>query len=363
MKIFEKMFAVLCVASLAACSGNSDDSASEIGTGYTIEVDKTEIEADGIDAATFTVRNAAGTIVSTDDNMSKIYYKNVETGDRLDRLSTSFTSMENGTFEFAATVSGEQTVNSVKITAKNRSNYETFFRRVAGFKLTGTWCPACPLMTSAVENMSEKDKSHFVEAAFHASASDSADPYAISYGQYDLGTALLMGFGGTGYPSMLYDLDVLSVEKSSSGISKLIQEQRRKYPATSGVRIESVVSGNSIQLTAMLKSSTGGEYDLGYLLLLDNEYYPSGTATNGLYNNIVVGCSGNFMAMGSDAFTVGAGEERAVEFELPLDSFSETRRANLRVAVFSLRKADGKTIIDNIAQCAAGSSTEYEYNE
>jgi len=357
--------AALLLAGLASCSGQKDDGGNPQtppeGEGYTISVDKSEIEADGIDCAVFIVKDASGNVVSTDDRIGSIYFKNVATGERLERKTKAFTSLENGEFEFVATVSGEETVNSVTITAKNRAKYEKFFRYVAGYKLTGTWCAYCPLMTAGVAGLSASAREHFVEMAFHSSAQD-RDPFAVGYGSSDLGSYLLSAFGGMGFPSMIYDLDILAADQASSAIEKHILDQRRKYPATCGIRINSSYADGKIEFEAGLKSSTGGDYDLGYVILLDNQTYTAGTATDGKYSNIVCEHSDNFMKMGKETtFMVGVDEEHTAVFTV--EDVAADRVADLRVAVFALRSADGKTIIDNVAQCKVGGSVDYRYNE
>lgn len=356
----------LLLAGLASCSGQPegpvDPGTDPAGEGYTISVDKSEIEADGIDRALFIVKDASGNVVSTDDKIGSIYFKNVATGERLERRTKAFTSLENGVFEFVATVSGEETVNSVTITAKNRAKYEKFFRYVAGYKLTGTWCAYCPNMTAGVAGLSASAKDHFVEMAFHASSQGTRDPFAISYGSSDLGSHLLFAFGGMGFPSMIYNLDVLAPDQASSAIEKVILDQRRKHPATCGIRINSSYADGKIEIEAGLKSSTGGDYDLGYLILLDNQTYTAGTATDGKYNNIVCEYSDNFMEMVKETtFKVEVDQEHTTEFTV--EDVAADRVADLRVVVFAMRKAGGKTIIDNLAQCKVGESVDYRYNE
>lgn len=329
--------------------------------GYSISVDKTTIEADGKDVATFVVTDADGNNLM-DSDLSSIYFKNVATGERLDRKSTGFSSVIDGEYEFVATYRGEQTANSVKIKVQNRSRYEKYKQRVAIYQLTGTWCAYCPMMVAGLEGISDTWKERSLVMAVHASSSSSTDPYALSTGGSDLGALMLGAFGGEGYPSCVYDLNELNGDRSASTIQRNIESYLVEHPATCGVQIASTKrEGTTITIDAAVTSSTGGTYDLGYAILLDNQTYSSGTSVDGKYHDIVCAVSGNFMSMSDKKVALAAGEEHTATFVI--ENFPENlSSSDLRVVVFALGQNGNRTITDNLAVCQMGGSADYELN-
>ena len=339
-----------------AGGSDSDDNGS-MQSGLIISASKTTIEADGDDYVTFSLRLDGEELTADDSTLANVYFKNAVTGKRLERYATTFSAVKNGKYTFVATYKGKTSENSVVITAKNREKYEPYGQKMLVYDLTGTWCAYCPQMTAALENISAEWKENVVVMAVHAS-SDSVDPYAITYGKTDLGGAMLSMFGGQGYPSCVYDLAYLNGERTASGIESLVQEHLRNYPAKCGVKIlSSSLESGLLTVDAAITSVEGGEYDLGYVLLLDNQYYAGGTATDNMYNDIVCAFSSNFLQMSDSRFTLAAGEERTKRFEL--SGVPYTSMADLRVVVFALTKVGGKTIVDNANVCALGSSVDY----
>lgn len=338
--------------------GNSEPSAE----GYTIAVDKTTIEANGTDKVTFSVLDKNGTDL-TENELSSIYFKNVATGERLDRKTMTFSSVINGNYEFVATYRGEETTNSVTIKVQNRAKYEKYKQRVAIYQLTGTWCTYCPQMVTGLEGISDVWKEHSLVMAVHASSADSPDPYALATNGSDLGNIMLGAFGGEGFPSCVYDLNELNGDRTASTISKNIESYLVEHPATCGVKIASTKrEGSTITINASVTSSTGGTYDLGYAILLDNQTYSSGTSLDGKYHDIVCSVSGNFLSMSSDTkMTLAANEEQSRTFTI--EGFPERlSTSDLRVAVFALSSSSGRTITDNLAVCKLGESVDYILN-
>lgn len=389
MKIFRYILASLLMLSVVACQGPNDpfilepdnEQGGEQGgdnqtpdepaiptDGYTISVDKTTIEANGLDVANFTVTDPDGNNLM-ESNLSSIYFKNVATGDRLARKSTGFSSVIDGEYEFVATYKGVETSNSVIINVVNRSKYEKYKQRVAIYQLTGTWCIACPSMVAGLSGISDLWKEYSIVMAAHASSQSETDPYAISAGSGDLGTVMLGAFRGEGYPSCVYDLVELNSERSASNIEAKLESFLINYPASCGVKIAStkrdvVVGGSSksnITIEAEITSSTGGTYDLGYILLLDNQSYSAGTSIDGMYHDIICAFSSNILAMSDKRFTLGEDESKSVSFSI--EGFpAQYSDKDLRVVVFALSQRDGKTINDNLAVCPMGGSVDYELN-
>lgn len=334
--------------------------------GYTLSVDKTTIEADGVDMATFILKDENGKNLVDDANeLSYIYFKNVETNENLPRRSRSFSMPQNGVYTFKATYMGKESQNTVTITVQNRQKYERYFQQVALIKCTGTWCGPCAVMANYLENVSKPWSDHMTIVAAHASGS-SYDPFA-SYSN-ELGQTLLNMYGGSGYPFLIYD--AITTQEGSSGGSSNIEAKIRDFltnhPATCGVAIRSTeLQGTTLKIRAAMTSSTGGEYDMGYILLVDNQPYSGGTIESGVYNDIVFGHSSNLVAMSNQTkFTATADQE--VEKEWTIENFPASAFAaeDVRILVYALSKtANRENIIDNLTHCPLGGSVDYLLNE
>lgn len=334
--------------------------------GYTLSVDKTTIEANGVDMATFILKDENGKNLVDDANeLSYIYFKNVETNENLPRRSKSFSMLQNGVYTFKATYLGKESQNTVTITVQNRQKYERYFQQVALIKCTGTWCGPCAVMANYLENVSKPWSDHMTIVAAHASGSY-YDPFA-SYSN-ELGQTLLNMYGGSGYPFLIYD--AITTQEGSSGGSSNIEAKIRdfltKYPATCGVAIRSTeLQGTTLKIRAAMTSSTGGEYDMGYILLVDNQPYGGGTIESGVYNDIVFGHSSNLVAMSNQTkFTATADQE--VEKEWTIENFPASAFAaeDVRILVYALSKtANRENIIDNLTHCPLGGSVDYLLNE
>lgn len=367
MKFLKYALSALMIAGLVSCKGYLEDATDDptgdpTQPGLTISVDKDVIEADGKDKAVFSLVDADGRELVTESEIRNVYFYNKATGKALPRKSTSFSAIVNGEYEFYAKYKGEQSKNTVVVKAQNRTKYEEFSRKVVLYKLTGTWCGYCPQMTAALAALSDETKNHILELACH-SAGGGEDPFALKVGSSDLGGTLLQAFGGQGYPSLVYNLDVLSNNRAVSVIEDEIMQQRVDYPATCGVKIESTItSPTQVDVTATIKASKKGDFDLACALLLDNQYYPNGTATDGMYHHIVKWISPNFLSMSGSAtrFTLEAGQEHTVNFTIS-GSFAES--ADMRVAVIALRDVNKVSpLVDNANVCALGGSVDYLYN-
>ncbi len=385
--LFNCAWAVILAVCLCACSGDDSDdpvssgnddntesgtesgteggssSSSEITAPYTISVDKTTIEANGEDAATFTLTDANGYDITADSKQSNyITIENVETGETLSSHSTAFTSLTNGTYEFKANYKAYESENTVTVTVQNRGQYEKYYRKVVAYDVTSVSCTYCPDMTAALEGTVSPWQDHMVIFAIHGPYT-SSEPWMLKVNSDYVGTEVMSKFGGSGYPFCVFNLNYVMTtsDRNSTSVGRIVNSQLTNYPATCGIKIASTYSNGAITLSGSLTSVDGGTYDLGYAILADNQDY-YGTE----YNDIVLQISSNYMSMrSSSSFTVGAGEEHTVDFTVSDIDASEYDGGldNLRVAVFALRNADGTIIIDNIADCPLGENLDYNLND
>ncbi len=357
----KKTFTILAVLA-AFCS--CDNEPVDYGK-LTLIADKTEVEASGNDYVTFQLLDADGNDLLADRNSLQSVNIVSEEGPRVPRLENKTSFIANGEYNFTATYKGQQSENSVKVVARNRGKYETFHKNVAIYKATALGCAPCAAMTRALENLNEDAESHSVELCWHYGPQIGGieDWYAIQMPafSYDCGVMVVNHFNGAGVPTVGLDLIKPVTEKSSSAIENAIWNLRAEYPATCGIRLEARYDGGSkkIGIVSELKSSSGGEYDLGLAVLLNDQIEPQGTNEGGRYTHIVRAATQNFLMYSTSIKKVDKDGTMSFIQEIPWSESTE----NLSVVAFALVKHGNGARIDNIVEVKLGESIDYIYNE
>lgn len=365
--------AVLAILS-AACSGTIDPEAGqdniipdELTAPFTLSVDKAEVEADGKDMVTFSLKDAYGREMLDDKNTLQSVNIVSDQGIRVPRMEKTATFIANGSYVFSAKFKGVQSENTVEVKAQNRAKYEKFHRNVGLFKCTSVWCSACPGMARNMHNFSDDAKDHSVVVAFHGNFNDT-DPFSLYVAGQDLGSYVMGYFGGSGWPTLVFDLhDVLRTSYSTSDLEAAIMQRRVDYPATCGIKVTSVaVEGTTLKVKASLKSSEGGEYDMACAVLRDGLVFNGGYSMNddGVYNEVAVNLSESFLGF-YNGETVEKDGEISEEFSFDFgDSVpSEDVLKSFYVAVYAHRKTAKGSVMDNIVTCDYGKSVDYRLND
>ena len=376
----KKLLFILSAAVLAACTGTIDpedqnqdpnqpevEIPAEFTAPFTLSVDKTEVEADGKDCVTFSLKDAYGREMLED--MKTLQSINIvsDKGVRVPRMTTTATFIANGTYVFSAKYKGVKSENSIEVKAQNRGKYEKFHRNVGLFKCTSVFCSACPGMARDMHNFSEDAKDHSVVIAFHGNY-DSSDPFSLYVQGQDLGSYVIGYFGGGGWPTLIYDLDeVLKYPYSTSSMEATIMQRRINSPATCGIKVSSVeLEGTALKVKASLTSSEGGEYDLACAVLRDGLVYKGGFSMNGdgVYNEVAVALSESFLGYYKGetvAKDAEISEEFSFDFGDKVPSAEELK--GFYVAVYAHRKTAKGSVVDNIVTCAYGQSVDYHLND
>ena len=349
----------------ASCAGTVDpedqnqEIPEEYTAPYTLSADVTEVEASGHDYVTFSLKDAYGRDLLTDKKALQSVNIVSEEGQRITRMEAKTSFIANGTYHFNATFKGQKSENTVEIVAKNRGKYEKYHKNVALYKATATWCGPCAYMTRAIAGLNQDTKDHIVELCWHYQ-----DELAIpSPGtDYDCGTVVVSFFGGAGVPTVGLDLLTPISEKSSSTIESAVWNLRAEHPATCGIKLSSEVNSSTgmIDITAELTSSTGGDYDLGMALLLNNQVIPSGTNDDGKYSHIVLATTGNYLMYSTAIQSVAKDGTITFSQSVPAPSYNKN---DLSVVAFALTKAENGARIDNIVEAKLGETKDYVYNE
>lgn len=363
---------------LCACEGQTDSgyeqAPDEYVAPYVFSVDKTEIESSGADVATFSLKDAYGReMLDGGEIQSSVNIYDTETGTRIKRLTKEFSSIEDGTFTFEATYRGVRSDNTVTVVSQNRSSYETFHKCVALYKVTSVHCPACPELSKTLHNIGDKAKDHSIVISCHGNY-QAKDPFSLYVGNQDLGTWLMGQFGLNSWPVLVYDMKsaVVGASKSVDEIESNIIAYRTSNPATCGIRIissECAVADETatVNVSASVKSSKGGDYDLGLVVICDGLVYSSGYSVDdsGIYDDVLMACNNTFAAYSSSTLqNVGKNAEKT--FSLSAQMPESTYKAyadDMEIVVIAHRRTDdGYSIVDNCVLSPMGEPKDYVLN-
>lgn len=361
MNMNRYIFLLPLIAALASCSGTHEP----VETAYTLSVDKSVIEANGKDVATFTITDASGIDITATD-LRNTSFTIEETGEVFSGKGTGivpnkFSSIENGTYTISAMYNGVPCENTVSVKVQNRKNYETFHRTVAIYRLTGTWCQYCPYMTTALNNVNEYTKDHSIVLEFH-----NGDEFSVPFdATRDLAAFILSKWGtnNDGYPYCVYAAKEGSGKRTVSDIQRFVKEQLYADAARTGIKAESSIAEKSLVVKAKVKASAAGKYDLCMAVLRDECVPTSASAYEKKYEGVVRGIEGNFYGLSNDAFTLEADGETA---EITKSFASDELKSygnNIRVVLMTIATDGTNTYVDNAVSFKAGESVDYRYNQ
>lgn len=321
---------------------------------FVLSVDKIEIEADGADKATFTIKDANGLVLTDQAHITDVSLHVVETDTYLKRRENSFSSIDNGTYTIEGMYLGKPCQAPVQVKVVNRSKYETFSKKVAFYRFTATWCGYCPQMTTALQKIDNYTRDHMVIMAFHGDTD-----FGVKEGKNYISDILRSQFGLDGYPSAVYSLAKGSDKRTRNDIMDAVYDELLEHPAATGIKATTSADGDMLTVNASVKASKAGRYDLG-CALVQNGLRASG-AMEEEYNNVVRSISGNYCAMSNEAFDLAAGEEKTVAGWTV--KFDQANISNCSVVLFTLVKDGNRVRIDNVISVPAGQSADYVYNE
>ena len=146
-------YITLCLALLAVgCHGDvndlvvdnqqkpTPDDKPDTQSGLVLSVDRTTIEADGVDCCTFSLTLDGEELMADDATLANVYIKHEKSGNRLERYATTFSAVKNGNYSFVATYKGQQSENSVQVKAVNRQKYEPYGQKVMVYEIGRASC-------------------------------------------------------------------------------------------------------------------------------------------------------------------------------------------------------------------------------
>lgn len=320
----------------------------------TLKVDKNTIEADGKETVTFTVLTDSGKDITSQPG---VRVQNKTTGLYLETPAYSATA--NGTMTFDARYNGMRT-NEVTVSSVNRGKYEKYFRNVALFQVTGTWCVNCPNMTNALKIIEANMPGRTQVISFHESTAQGDDPFSHT-ATYSLRSI----FGIQGFPSVV--VDMRSVQNASTTmITEQILKSMLDYPAVCGIKISSSFDSASrkADFDISVACEKEGNYSVACAVVVDGLNAPQqGADENYVHNNVLIGIN---EVMGGSIGKQTAGSVWNSDAGIFSTTVPEAYNvANVRVVVYVMNETeDGEWYVNNIASCPIdGGSVDYQLNE
>ena len=359
---------ILCLAMLSSCSGSSDETENG-GTDdgiLRITVDKTAIQADGVEKVTFTVKLGTKD-VSEESTMNLILVK--ESGEEnLDYGVRAFSTSVPGTYVFKARYyEGKAMVseNEVTVQVTSVSGGTSYYHKLLGMQFTSVGCQACPALSTTLKAIQTEQPGRLAIASFHMDFGGMTDPMSTA-ATNNYRTNILGNFSGL--PRFFYNLRKGTKEMISikSQIEEELQKELSNYPASCGVAVESVynASDRTVKITGKLTSNVTNTYRCLIYLVEDGiKYFQTNGANDYTHNNVVRAVVST--SLNGDRFNgeVNAGVESTMQRSYQLEPGWNVD--NMRVIVSMLTTLDGgKTYTcNNVNECKLGESADYLYNE
>lgn len=317
---------------MLSCVGQKDDPIPE----PRLVADLSVVNVTAGEVVTFTVYSGA------EDVTFDALIRNLTDGTVLE--GSVFAPAEEGEWTFSAEyeglVSEEITVTAFVVAEEGKD----YFRRSLVLDFTGTWCVNCPKMAAAIDEAMAARPGRLVPVSVHCMA---VDPMYLKPTSDDLAKR----FSVKAYPSAVVDLDSESLISQSSPELLLSHVDRllEARGAAAGLRIESTLEGEDLTVTVETKAVRDGEYRLSVLLLEDGIVYKQTGAddpANYVHQNVLRAWSDG------DSVSLAEGESVSMTF---------TGKASGKYRVVAVVTRGG--VVDNVLGCAAGASTDWQYEE
>lgn len=225
---------------------------------------------------------------------------------------------------------------------------ELFYRRVLALKFTGTWCSACPTMTTALNAIKKDDPGRLVTIAVHIN-DEFSDDIPANRELYNFWNLKAL-------PTTLIDYRdkcEASVTILKESISKSIDE----YFASSTVAITSKIEGEKVTINVKAKFVQAGDYKIGCAITENNiERKATSGSRDGLYHSVLRYFLTN--ALGDELGSIEAGDEISKTYTVDLNK--DWNVEELNVAAFIMRKdKNGEYYVNNSAESLINGSVDF----
>lgn len=354
---------------LFSCTGTSGEEGDggDLTGELVLNVSKSIIVADGTDAAVFTVMKGETDVTG----QAKIYVDNkVFEG-------TSLTSSEIREYVVYASYNGELTEKKtikaiesgyVEIPEDSKPDqFEEFKHRTLFVQATGTWCPNCPYVTSAIHKYQEDiTDGNAVFAAAH-----NGDGMAN-----DFSAKVISWLNVSSFPSLTHSLNgttelynTIDTEALVSSMSSVVESNLETECYTNiAASVSYSEDGLKLNVLANVKVAKAGKYRIQAWVLEDGiiEAQEMGPGISGdfdTHNNVLrysssTSATGETLGNSTD-LKAGTVEEFACSFDI--DKLGVNDLSKCRVVIVTLNGFSGKFTTDNVVECSIGGTVAYEY--
>lgn len=334
-----------------------------------LTVDKSIIEANGTDFATFTVTQDGVDVTS-----ESVLYLIPEEGEPIAQEGFTFSTTEIGVYNFYAQ-KGSAASNQITITAGPKDpqpdNYN-FKERAMITEFTGTWCGYCSLVKATMYELEDQSWDDGVIIEAH-----SGDIMATTFVNN-----LINKYGANlrGYPHVTYNMDNQhsssnygSIAANRTQVLNNTEQVISAYPCTAGISalFEEGDNENELNVIAAFKFTEPGEYRIAAWLLENGIYskqankYPNLVSTEDVstHRNVLRDVSNSTEFTGDDINMNEAGTY-GCSWTFDTSRLYNGDPENSLVAVFVTKKeANGKYVVNNIIKCHFGETVAFEYAE
>lgn len=342
---------ILLAGVFAGCSDTGEEQPVK---SLLLTASKTTLQANGKEQITFTVTHNG-----TDVTKKATIWQLAGTSETETEIKeATFSTTTAGDYRFEARYQEEvSNVVSVTATTPPAPTVEKYYRKVCIMKTTGTECSFCPEAERQLEVMMQLGfPNRMVVMAFHGYSND--DPMNVSYTKELVSTFKLGGF-----PGAITDMRFgISGNSLYSNTKEAITASLKEYPATCGLRVETKITNNKLDVTVGLTSNTGGTYNLGLFVLENGIVYPQkdgGDVVKDYTHNHTVRKMLSKDFMGDPLGEVAANAEQTKSYSVDLSEDWKTE--NLYVVAYAV---DGTGYINNVVECDANNaSIDYVENK
>ena len=365
-KIYGFILLSLAAIAMAACEKQSEDQKKgpAADSELLLSTDKVYIQSNGTDAATITLTLAGEPVTEG------VTFYDENTNAVIDVTDMKFTATEDGTYSFWASyltyTSNTITLKAIPMAVPaNPTDTDkagtSFKRRLLVTQFTGTKCPNCPYMITALHDVynDQAYASRVVHVACHTSwASD-----------FLLDKDIHGFLAVSGAPWLVVDFDksskigVYNNSQDVMNIKWVIDEWYAAQEPMAGIAVNSVISGNTLAVKALVKAAVTDEYRIGAWLMEDNlSAEQSGSSLDWMntHNNVLRIADSEISAQNFSGYKLGkvnAGGYAEYVFVMDLDP--EWKKEDLHLAVFITNGG----IVNNAVDCPAGESIGFDYAE
>ena len=367
-------FLVILAAALAfvGCRGTQDEPTPDVGGeveiiegAVSLTIDRSMIQSNGSDYATLRlyVTDANGMVHDVTED-ADLYVS----GDATPLASSQFTTTTPADYEIYA-IYGLAVSDKVKVTAvdglidlpEDKGGSE-FAHRILLVQHTGTDCPNCPRLMTALKALSED--SDYASRYYHvASHSYNNDDPAYSNAAVLLSSSFCSGY----YPDLTYNLSRLGAMEDASlnSIKSRIDELQSPYAAV-GISASVTHKDGKLYINAEVKSVVQNDFRLAIWVLEDEIYGRQSGATDSWQNtheNALRAMYGSGLAAQIYGESIGKLKaEQKVKRIFSMDCNDGWNIENCKVLLIVTSPRGENFELENSIVCPVGESVEYAYN-